>query len=45
VALFDVQVPAISKHLKNIFEEEGNWTKKWLFPKWKNPLNMGLLQI
>lgn len=34
--LFGVQTPAISKHLKNIFEE-GNWRKKWSFPKWKKP--------
>lgn len=32
--LFGVGVPAISKHLKNIFEE-GELDKKWLFPKWK----------
>ena len=32
--LFGVGVPAISKHLKNIFRKE-NYRKKWLFPKWK----------
>ena len=34
--LFGVQKPAISKHLKNIFEE-GELDEKWLFPKWKQP--------
>ena len=34
--LFGVQKPAISKHLKNILKK-ANWTKKWLFPKWKQP--------
>ena len=29
--LFDVGVPAVSKHLKNIFDEG----KRKLFPKWK----------
>lgn len=32
--LFGVGVPAISKHLKNIFRKE-SCRKKWLFPKWK----------
>lgn len=32
--LFDVNVPAISKHLSNIFEE-GELLKRQLFPKWK----------
>ena len=32
--LFNVNVPAISKHLKNIFEE-GELKKIQLFPKWK----------
>ena len=32
--LFGVGVPAISKHLKNIFEE-GELAENWLFPKWK----------
>ncbi len=32
--LFGVNVPAISKHLKNIFEE-GELQKKQLFPNWK----------
>lgn len=32
--LFGVGVPAISKHLKNILMRE-NWTRLWLFPKWK----------
>lgn len=32
--LFGVGIPAISKHLKNIFEER-ELQKKWLFPKWK----------
>lgn len=40
--VFDVGVPAISKHLKNIFEEQ-ELNEKWLFPKWKIPLNMVLL--
>ncbi len=32
--LFSVQIPAISKHLKNIFETK-NFQKTQLFPKWK----------
>lgn len=32
--LFGVGVPAISKHLKKVFEE-GELSKKRLFPKWK----------
>lgn len=32
--LFDVGVPAISKHLKNILRVE-SWAKIQLFPKWK----------
>lgn len=32
--VFNVNVPAISKHLKNIFER-GSWLKIQLFPKWK----------
>ena len=32
--LFAVNVPAISKHLKNIFNE-GELDEKVLFPKWK----------
>ena len=32
--LFDVNVPAISKHLKNIFES-GELNIDQLFPKWK----------
>ena len=42
--LFGVQTPAISKHLKNIFEEK-ELDNKWLFPKWKQPLSMVLLLI
>lgn len=38
--LLGVQKPAISKHLKNIFEE-GELDEKWLFPKWKQPLITG----
>lgn len=30
--LFGVQTPAISKHLKKIFEQ-GELSEKWLFPK------------
>jgi len=37
--LFGVGVPAISKHLKNIFESK-ELQGKWLFPFWKIPLNM-----
>ena len=32
--LFDVNIPAISKHLKNIMSK-GNSQKSELFPKWK----------
>ncbi len=32
--LFGVQIPAISKHLKNIFQEN-KLEEKWLFPFWK----------
>lgn len=32
--LFDVGIPAISKHLK-IFLKRENCKKMWLFPKWK----------
>ena len=32
--LFGVQTPAISKHLKNIFEEK-ELDETELFPKWK----------
>ena len=32
--LFDVGVPAISKHLKKILRRE-SLSKIWLFPKWK----------
>lgn len=32
--LFGVGVPAINKHLSNIFEE-GELSKQQLFPKWK----------
>ena len=32
--LFDVEVPAISKHLTNIFQKV-NCKLKQLFPKWK----------
>lgn len=38
--LFDVGVPAISKHLKNIFES-GELVEIQLFPKWKQLLRMG----
>ena len=47
--LFGVDKSSISRHLKNIFEtgelEEkvvvrGNWKKKWLLQKLKQPLNM-----
>ena len=37
--VFNVNVPAISKHLKNIFEE-GELKKIQLFPKWKQLLWM-----
>ena len=33
--LFNVNFPAISKHLKNIFEEGELKKKIQLFPKWK----------
>lgn len=33
--LFGVGIPAISKHLKNIFEEGELHHAEWLFPKWK----------
>ena len=39
--LFDVGVPAISKHLKNIFEEGELEEEFSLFPKWKQLLLMG----
>ena len=39
--LFDVGVPAISKHLKNIFES-GELDEKVLFPFWKIPRGMEL---
>lgn len=32
--LFDVQIPAVSKHLKIILKMD-NWKKTRLFPKWK----------
>ncbi|MCD6396168.1 MAG: hypothetical protein J7L71_01390 [Spirochaetaceae bacterium] len=38
--LFDVNVPAISKHLKNIFEED-ELKKILLFPFWKQLPMMG----
>ena len=37
--LFGVQTPAISKHLKNIFEQ-GELNEKWLLQKLQQPLNM-----
>lgn len=38
--LFDVGVPAISKHLKTSLRVE-SWLKIQLFPKWKQLLRMG----
>lgn len=42
--LFDVQTPAISKHLKNIFAD-GELEETWLFPKWKQPLDMEQFKV
>ena len=42
--LFDVGVPAISKHLKNIFES-GELDDIQLFPKWKQQLRMARITI
>lgn len=42
--LFDVGVPAISKHLKNIFES-GELVEIQLFPKWKQLLRMARITI
>ena len=42
--LFDVGVPAISKHLKNIFRAE-SCRRIQLFPKWKQLRPMGNLII
>jgi len=33
--LFEVGIPAISKHLKKTSLKRANSTRKWLFPKWK----------
>lgn len=42
--LFDVGVPAISKHLKNILRVV-SWTEIQLFPKWKQLLQMARITI